>query len=200
MPAKAKKKQDVKKLLSQAKLPRKMVNVCTRGDLVVEAQRLEDELKTSDVARGKGPSRLAGAKSPVVEVAKKLEAIQAEMLENTLEFELEAFSSRRWREMKTDHPMGKEPSQLDIQFGADVNSLLEVAIPESVVSPELDDEDWERLAEVLVDGEINRLAAAVLNLNEEGTKVPFSLLASAILQAQSDVSKSQKPSGERPAS
>lgn len=181
---------DIKKLLSDAQLPKRAVMVCTRGDLTAEAQRIEEQLVEAETsARG----RLVG-NSRAVKLAQSLDALREQMKESSIEFELTGFSATKWRALKAEHPVGREPSQQDVVLGADIASLFNAAIPLSITSPKLDVEDWERLTEILPQGEWNKLVDAVYSLNEEGTSLPFSSRAYAILRAQSAGSESPETS------
>lgn len=191
--------QDIKKLLAEAKLPRRIVSVCTRGDLTAEAQRIEDQLRETDSAPERGSGRLSGP-SESVRLASELGRVREQMRESSIEFELTAFPSTRWRALKAEHPVKANGSQADAVVGADTQGLFTAAVRPSIVGPVLDDEDWERLMEALPDGEWQKLIDAVYMLNEEGTQLPFSSRAFGILQAQSDDSESPEASESHPAS
>lgn len=181
---------DVKKLLAEAQLPKRVVLVCTRGDLTAEAQRLDEQLQEAE-ASAKG--RLVGNPRSL-ELARELETLREQMRNASIEFELTAFSPIKWRALKAEHPIGKDPSQADVVLGADAKSLFNAAVPLATTSPQLDAHDWNRLIfdehAVLPQGEWNKLVDAVWALNEEGTSLPFSSRAYAILRAQSDDSAS----------
>jgi hypothetical protein len=182
---------DVKKLLAEAQLPKRIVWVCTRGDLTAEAQRLEAQLQ--EVEAGSSNRRIVGPNASV-EVAHQLADLREQMKAASIEFELTAFSSHLWRAMKADHPVTDKPTQADIVVGADTKSLFNDAVPQAVTAPPLDDDDWKQLVDVLPDGEWQALCNAVYVLNEEGTQLPFSSRAYAVLRAQSDDSESPEAS------
>lgn len=178
--------EDIKKLLAEAQLPKRIVSVCTRGDLTAAAQRIERQIDAIDAA----PSRRLAGDNGSVTLAQELEAVREQMAETSIEFEMVAFSSARWRELKSEHPIGTNPTQADAVIGADATALFNATVPLSVISPRLDADDWARLLEILPGGEWNKLVDAVYALNEEGTSLPFSSRAFAILRAQSDDSAS----------
>lgn len=183
---------DIDKLLADAQLPKRIVSVCTRGDLTAEAQRLEDQLREADAKPTTG--RLVPGKTSQVTLATELDALREQMREASIEFELTAFPTARWRALKSEHPVGDSPSQADAVIGADTTSLFNASVPLSITSPELTDAQWDRLLEVMPTGEWNKLVDAVYALNEEGTQLPFSSRAYAILRAQSDESESLEAS------
>lgn len=175
-----------KELLADARLPRRIVSVCMRGDLTAEAQRLEDALE--NVQMSSGPRRL-GDSSESEELALELEALREQMLAESVQFELEAHSSHTWRALKSKHPVSSEPAPIDNVIGADATPFFNEAVRASIVYPKIDDEDWERLTTVLSDGEWSKLVEAVYALNEQPISVPFSLRGSEVLRARSSDSE-----------
>lgn len=186
-----------KEILAGARLPRRIVSVCLRGDLTVEAQRIEDELET--VQTSAGPARLSdGGRDE--ELAKHLERLRAEMLAESVELELEARSASAWRSLKAKHPLPATPTPTDSVLGADSTPFFNEAVRASIVSPSVDDADWERLTTVLSEGEWSKLVEAVYALNEVPVSIPFSSRAYAILQTPSGVSESLETQAGLPAS
>lgn len=178
---------DFKKLLSEAQLPKRVVEICLRGDLHAELQLLDQEL--IDFQRTKvGSKRLSGATTER-DLSTKIGELQDQMRESSIPFELSAFNGRRWRELKAKHPVNEKPSPMDSVLGADAKGLLNEAVREAIQSPVLDDEDWEALTEKITDGEWQRLCETVYSLNEEGVTVPFSQRASLVMRQQGDASK-----------
>lgn len=173
------KKSDLKSLLKSASLPERVVAVVLDRQLVTEFQRAEDGLDKAHEDRARN-GRLAS--SSVKDAAEKVEAIREKMRESTVEFTLRGMRAADWRALKAEHPVGDDPSPEDNLLGADVNALFDAAVRKSIVSPELDDDDWSALVDVLTEGEWDRFTNAVYALNEQGTNIPFSQAASAALR------------------
>lgn len=176
------KKSDLKSLLKSASLPERVVAVVLDRQLVTEFQRAEDELEKAHEARARDRRLGTG----VQDAAKKVEAIREKMRESTVEFTLRGMRAADWRALKAEHPVGDDPTPEDNLLGADVNALFDAAVRKSIVSPEIDDDDWSKLVDVLTEGEWDRFTNAVYALNEQGTNIPFSQAASVALRSNDD--------------
>jgi hypothetical protein len=179
----APKSKSTKELLAAAKLPERSVTVCVRGDLVAEIEELERELKAAIEERKNDP-RLT-SKSPAKDYADKIQAKRAEMDEHTITFRLRGMKAATWREFTSRHK--------GADGGLDILALMGEALPASVVSPELDAEDWERFNDNVAASEIGKLIDAVWELNMQGVAVPKSPLASAVTRTSGDDSKQPEP-------
>lgn len=180
-----------KELLADARLPRRIVSVCMRGDLTAEVQRLEDSLQESQ--QSSGPARLSdGGRDEVV--AQELEDLRQQMLAESVQIELEALSANAWRALKAKHPLPSNPTPTDSVVGADTTPFFNEAVRVSIVDPKVDADDWEKLTTVLSEGEWSKLVEAVYALNEEPVSVPFSQLAWQTLQRLSVDSTSPQKS------
>lgn len=176
-----------KELLAEARLPRRIVSICMRGDLTVEAQRLEDELEAVQMSPV-GPARLSdGGRDE--ELAQQLEALRVKMRDEAVAFELEAQPAHAWRALKAKHPVIDEPKPIDNVVGADATGFFNEAVRAAIVDPKIDDEDWEHLTTVLSEGEWSKLVEAVYALNEQPVSIPLSLRAFEVLQTHSDASE-----------
>lgn len=179
-----------KEILAAARLPEHSVSICVRGDLVADIQALEDELARVMQEKASNGRLASGGKKQSLELAAQIEAKQAEMAEHTIPFRLRAIAPAKWRELVGKHPSPKDSTKL-----VDVVPFMGDALPLSVVSPELDAEDWARMLGGEIDGvevepvlpnaEIGKLMSAVWELNTEDVNVPKSLLASAVTRTTS---------------
>lgn len=170
-----------KELLAEAKLPRRIVSICMRGDLTAEVQRLEDVLESAETTAG--PARLSDG-SRDEETAQALEALREQMSVESVEFELEAHPALAWRSLKQKWPVTGTPAPIDNVIGADATPFFNEAVRASIISPKVDDDDWEHLTTVLSDGEWSKLVEAVYALNEQPVSIPFSQRAFGILTAR----------------
>lgn len=176
-------KPDLKTLLKSASLPERVVAIVMDRSLVAEFQHAEDELSAAQESRAR--DRRLGGKG-VQSAAEKVESIRERMRESTVEFTLRGMPASKWRALKSEFPVGDDPSPEDNLLGADVNGLFDAAVRKSIVDPEIDDEDWGTLVDVLTEGEWSRFTDAVYALNEQGTTIPFSRAASAALMTSDD--------------
>ena len=193
----------LKDQIRAARLPEETVPICLRGDLVAEFERLERQLaealrNPSDSLEGNGSA----------EIAARIEALRQEMREHTVEFLLRGMPRRRWRAFLAEYPPRQDAEgKIDERDrGAIVNmgAFFHALIRASVVSPELDDEDWrlllgddedeaarrEQAGEPVEDGaltdqQFEKLSDTAWALNRRDVDVPFSLAASRLTRSTS---------------
>lgn len=187
--------------LAAARLPEETVPICLRGDLTAEFERLERQL--AEAQRNPSTS-LEGDGS--AELAARIQALREEMREHTEDFVLRGMPRRRWRAFLAEYPPRQDAAgQIDERDrGAVVNmgAFFHALIRASVVSPELDDEDWrlllgddedeatrrEQAEEPVEDGKLTDRQFEMLSdtawaLNRRDVDVPFSLAASRLTRS-----------------
>ena len=173
--------------------------VCLRGDLNADwqaanrkLQRAHGEALTSDAKEAPGVGALV----------EEVRAIEAQMLEHTEEWRLRALPKYQFREIVAAHPPRFGDDKMPIfadRMGVNWADAMPVLIRASLVSPELDDEDFVWLfghsdaerAQLTADGKADVVEDGVLNdrqiddletltwdLNREQVSVPFSHAAS----------------------
>lgn len=179
-----KKPKALKDRLAAAKPAERSVDVCLRGDLGAEHDRLNAELKRVR----QGITGTLGSQAQEAEIAARLTAIEAEMADEMLTLTVRALNRSAWRELVQKHP-AREGNLGDRAIGANFQALMDEAIPACTVQPDLDEEDWARLNEVMSSGDYDRLATAVWEVNREGGDIPKSLLASRVMIEHSDAPK-----------
>lgn len=175
--------KDIKALIRGAKLPETTVQVCLAADLVAEFEQLERDL--ADARRETGASLAGGSKAR--EIAERIEAIRQEMTESTVDFRLRAMTRVGWREFVAKHPPRKVDGKVhedDRYLGVNADTFFPALVQASVVSPQLDAEDWRLLLdEKLTDRQFDELSSAAWALNRKEVDVPFSPAASRILKS-----------------
>jgi hypothetical protein len=175
---------------ADAQRAQRSVKVCLRNDLVADWEAADRELTRVQAERLATDSKEAGAGT--AELADKVRALEALMNEQADEWLLRAMPRHQFRALMAAHPPRKgedgEPVEGDRVFNR--ATFFPALIRASVVSPELDDEDWAWLlgddeAEdgVLTDRQFSDLEDAAWFLNRGEVDVPFSLAASQTAQA-----------------
>ncbi len=166
-------------MLAGAKPAETAVNVCLRAHLVAEHELLDEQLVEAVQAQA---SSLAG--NGAAELRERIEAIEAEMRENTYAFRLRAMGRRAFSELVAAHPPRRDEQgeivEADLRFSANVDSLFPELIRASVYDPAPQDADWDTLLSDdadhrLTDGQYLQLAIAAWNLNRRSVDVPLSL-------------------------
>jgi hypothetical protein len=170
-----------KQKLKAARLPEDSVPVCLRGDLAADFEATERELKRMQEQKSDSLEEGVG---PIID---RLDAIRAEMLEHTEDFRIRALPKPAFRALVADHPPRRaakddgsegELDALDVQFGLNRDTFFEALLRASVISPELDEDDWTALFAVLTDRQFGDLTDAAWFLNRGEIDVPFSRAAS----------------------
>ncbi len=169
-------KPSLKDRLAAAKPAERSVDVCLRGDLRAEHDRLERELSRVR----SGVARTLGDRAEEAGLAEQIERLQEQMADEMLTITVRALSRPDWRKLVEQHPP-RPDVEGDRILGANFQGLMEEAAPLCVVDPDLDEEDWERLNAVLSSGDFDRLFTAVWEVNREGGDVPKSRLASRVM-------------------
>lgn len=191
-----KKPANVKAMLKKAKLPKTVVPICLRPDLVAEITRLDNDLDEQESPR-RQPARLAATgdadRSGVEAAARRIEELREEMRANTIDVELQAHRRSDWTARTVAHPP-RQGNRVDQAQNVNTDTFWPVVIREAIVDPQLDDEDWQNFQDAVAGGEWEKLMDAVFDLNRKAVDIPFSRRASQILQTASGGSEPPAPS------
>jgi hypothetical protein len=176
------------------------IQICLRADLVAGHEAADRELKR---ARDEGRVSDSKESSGLGDLIEKVRALEAQMLEEADTWVLRAMPRHKFRALVDAHEPRRgddgEPLDEDRQLGLNRDTFFPALIRASVITPELDDEDWlwllghtdeerahleaeERQAEiedgVLTDRQFGDLEDTAWFLNRGEVKVPFSHAAS----------------------
>jgi len=174
-------------LLKSATLPEKTVQICMRGDLLADFEDADRELVK---ARKRALDSLAGG-GDLGAMAERIEALQAEIAENSWTFRLRALPHREFRALIGQHPprivkdeeSGEERLDTrDMYVGVNTETFYDALIQASLVDPELDDVEFGDLVDKVTDRQYDTLSDAAWSLNRRDVD-PFSRAASQISQA-----------------
>lgn len=170
---------DFRDLLKQAKLPERSIPICLRGDLTADHEAAERDL---EAAQRRPVDSLAGnGVGPLVE---RIEALEAEMAEDTYPFRLRALPKPTFRALVAAHPPRRDPETGDVNaddapLNLNRETFFDALIRACVVDPDLTDDEWtELLGERLTDRQVGDLEDAAWFLNRDKVDVPFSRAAS----------------------
>ena len=188
------KPKNIKDRLASAKLAEKTVRVCLRGDLAAEHETLEEQIKAAleSERNTEGTTRRVGQKPESVRLAERQEKVRAQMADEMLTLTVRALPRHRWQEIAANHPP-REDHDGDRALGVNLQPFAAEVMPLCIVDPELDDEDWARLNDVLSSGDYDRIFDAVWTVNRSGVDLPKSLTGSRVMRAYSAASKSPEP-------
>lgn len=170
-------------MLADAKLPEKSVPICLRGDLVADFEEAERLLVEANKSRG---DSLAGGEK-LGELAERVEQLREQMRDHFYDFRLRALPKRQWRALVAEHQPrrvdgaeGPEVHEDDKYIGVNAETFFDAMIRACLVDPELDDQQWAHLLEVLSDKQYEALSSAAWGVNRSDVDVPFSHVASLI--------------------
>lgn len=176
---------DFKDKLKNARPHTLTVEICLRGDLVAEIERLDREL----VAAGKTPAAGMEDGARLREIAERIEAIRDEMAadENSHTFAIQALPGPKYRALKAEHPPRlDEDGRVDDRdriIGANIDAIAEPLVRACIVDPVLDDATWEQVNNALTDGQFDKLFLAALKANGGEVSIPFSRAASLVMRS-----------------
>lgn len=160
---------DLAVLLAAAKLPERTVELCLRGDLQAEWETLQREYEEAKRAAGSS----LGAPAAGAEIATAIAELEAAMAGAVLTLRMRAMNRKAFKDLGLAHPP-RPDDQRDKMYGFNVESFSAALIRACCVDPELDDEQWERLLEVITPAQWQALADTCEVLNHSAVDVPFS--------------------------
>lgn len=191
--------RSAKEILAAARRPEAPYQLCTRGDLQVQWEDLDRQLREAAEA---GPSSIEGDSR--VDISRQMEQLRTEMADSVLHLTLRALHKDAFRDMKAAHPPRKIPAEakelgedateeqlenaqyqglLDRQVGFNTETMWGPLLRASIVAPDLDDEDLDQLFEIMTDRQYEDLCSLAHNLNRGEVSVPFSQTASRLTRA-----------------
>lgn len=163
------------------------VQVCGRGDLASEHERLALELRALMMDPDTG---LAG--NPEIQrVAQAISDLEDEMAGCTIDVTVKALSRNAWADLVAAHP----PSREQARAGEDIDpkTFPVAALAACSYEPTITTDQAQSLAGKLPVGEWQKLWAAVASLNMVPTTVPKLKAATALLEANGTSSTTSGP-------
>jgi hypothetical protein len=159
---------DIAKLLADARLPERTVDLCLRGDLQADFEDL-----TKQLAKAKEASRTSLADGgEAAEITERIEALREQMRGATVTVRLRAMPRRDWAKMEAEHPP-REGDRNDKARGVNNSTFNEAAVRACLVEPELGPGQFEALFDVVTDFQWWEVVNAVWQANRGAVDVPF---------------------------
>ncbi len=173
-------------MLASAKPAERTIAICLRADLVADFEVAERDL---EVAIEKGSTSLAG--SGAAELAERIEALQTEMRDSTVDFRLRAMPRGKFRALIGAHEPRRDAEDNVVEddrlSGVNSETFYPALIRASTVAPEPTDAEWQQLLdETLSDAQYEELFTVAWQLNRSPIDVPFSRAASRYRRATAD--------------
>lgn len=164
---------DLAALLSAAKLPERTVDLCLRGDLQAEWEMLHRDLEEARLAAKTGASLAGEQTAEITAIEESLRAVEDTMAGSILTLRFRALNRNEFKSLGVAHPPRSEDKR-DNLFGFNVETFNAALIRLCLVEPELDDEQWTQLLDVLTPGQYRECADTCEVLNHSQVDVPFS--------------------------
>jgi hypothetical protein len=146
--------------------PEKVLPICLDPALLSELAQARDDLASADAESGVNPS------TAWKRADKRVRDLEQKVRDATEQFTFRALPRREWAALVGKHAPRKD-YQTDKMLGYDADAVTYEAAVAGLVSPVLDDEDWDALDGSLSSGEWERIKNAVLVLNAGKVDIPF---------------------------
>lgn len=144
---------------------------------VGEVERLEARL--AELTGGEKQSRMGGDPE-ARRIAQEIVDRQAAMAASLQLFVLRALPRRKYNELKLQH-LPRPGNAADAALGFNTSTFIEPLVRACIVSPEMDDEQFERVTDRMSQAQWSKLYNTAYGLNERDVSVPFSQRASLTL-------------------
>lgn len=196
----------LKEQIRAARRPERSYDLCLRGDLQAEWERLDRRL--ADLSRVGMPSLEGDERT---EVARRMEELRAEMEGAQITLTVRALRPDEFRDLEAQHPArkaGKPPkkpaddadedalaayeeaaaayerqaarAETDLAAGGVNVDTFYLALVKACVVEDLDEDDWTALYDAMTDRQFNELAGNAFAVNRGEVAVPFSPTASRL--------------------
>lgn len=166
-------------VLAEAQLPRHEVPICLRGDLIATWQDLERRFKHANQASDDDDTIASATAPEAIDLARQMEAVQAQMRAATRVFLVSAIPSSEWQQLLKAHPPANDEEAQVADFNRATFPVAAAA--KCCVRPAMSVAQAGRLVDTIADGEWTKLFSHIWMLNTGGVDVPFSSAASAVL-------------------
>lgn len=183
---------DGRALLARIKptLREESTQLCLRPDLF-EAWEEANQALIESRMKDRASQRLSssGDSTATKTLAKKVQALEAEIAEHAITFRFRALPKDKWQAL-CDRHAPRKGNELDLFAGYNRDAVIDAAVRVCLVDPVFDDVSWGEFLEVVNPAEWNELRTVVNQVNRAGGDLPKSELASQILSKRGSGSRS----------
>lgn len=179
---------DFDAMLDDATLAETTVPICLNGKLRAQYTRLKARIDERAAAAQQeqaqalpGDDRLA-TKDPDTAPdpeQPELDRLVEQMRKYTVEVVLRALPKEEWNELFAKHPprADKQTGKRNPRdmIGVNYDTFFPTLVRETIVSPEMTGDRWQKFYAKLSDAQFNKLANAAWDINQTEDDVPFSL-------------------------
>lgn len=167
---------DVDAILAGARLPEKIVKLCLRGDMQTSLEEAEQALAQAKSVAEVADS-LAGVGAGVRGAEVRIEQIRQTMVDHVLPLTLRALPRPRFAALLGEHPP-REDRPGDRALGCNESTMMPFLARACLVDPQLSEQQWTRLLDVITDRQWDEISWAAWMLNRGEVSVPLPSAAS----------------------
>lgn len=160
-------------------LAEESVEICLRPDLIAAWTEANEQLQAL-AAQGMKGARVGSKPKAQIELATRVQELEAEIEANSAVFRFRALPKDQWRALCDNCPP-RPNNEVDQWLGYNRDAVSDAAVRESLVDPVFDDESWGELTQVVNGGEWDELRKTANTVNRGVVESPKSALASLIL-------------------
>ena len=166
---------DLQDILAAASLREESVDVCMAGELNARWEALGRELAdlTAMTAGEPTPTAKLSDASPMArrgEISEQMESLRQQMLAASFTFKFRAMPRREYRTLRDEHPPRADKRNEGLfNMATFPPALIRACMVDPVIAT---DGDWEKLQDLLTEGQITELFNAAWLCNEGGSEVP----------------------------
>lgn len=169
--------------MQQAQRAEKSVEVCLRGDLQAEWERLDKQLR--DLHKQPRESLADDGGAAIVE---QMNAIAAEMRGAMVTLRFRALPRREWFKLLTEHPP-RDDNKFDKALGLNQDSFFDDVVPKSLIDPQMAKDELAEFLDLLSGAQYQAITNAVWEINASEVSVPFSPIASRMTADSAETSR-----------
>ena len=161
---------DVDDFIADYRPPQQPVSITTRGDLLGELARLEEQLKAAGDTSAASDDLSEGGEA--VDVAERILDVRDQVRKSEREFLIRSVGEEAWSDLIAEHPPTKEDREQRMPWHP--ATFWPAAIAASCVQPALTVDQVGKLLTVLSSGQMRKLTDAVLYVNGGSDDIPKS--------------------------
>lgn len=151
-------------LINDARLPEGTYDLCLRADLQaeLEAKQLELAAAVDEDSLGVDTGDLGA----------EIELLREQMAGSVVKLRLRGLGRQRWAALQKQFPP-RDDDRLDAVCGYNYDEFMPAAIRECIVEPAISATQWDKLLNLMTDGQYTALQKIMLRLNTKDVQVPL---------------------------
>lgn len=167
----------IDEILNGRKRPQKSIPICMRLDIMAEIEELERAIQAAQ-GTAVDDLRMSGSDEDAVTLADKITELEAIGRQYTIDLRIQALDKKEWAEKVALYTTEDDNGDDKLDMGALTEHVL--ALPGTIVSPEMTADQRSRFIAGLSDGQWETVMKGNFELNRRTVSVGKSLTASLV--------------------